>query len=198
MTSTDERSVYSHPLGFAPKILHREAMLDQSEPCTITRRWHNMVYEYTNLKLSRPSDRLVAISGLVKKMQCLRKRKYLAGLWEDTLSADLAWSASETRSDGLRMGVIRSGRYDPWQGPTWSWASIIGTVIFQEDWNLAQATPTCKHIEVQSTSTELGDATSQVAEAKLAITGRIVPATVWWLSLARVYAGTTQALTARI
>ncbi|GCB27691.1 hypothetical protein AAWM_10576 [Aspergillus awamori] len=75
------------------------------------------------LRLTVPSDKLVAISGLAK--DALRRLKdlgydedvYLAGLWRQNLPWCLTWR------------VMESCRRPPtYRAPSWSWASVDGAV----------------------------------------------------------------------
>ena len=75
-------------------------------------RWRKIITEYSPLSLSRPDDRLPALSGLAKQMRGVVGGRYLAGLWEESLVRDLLWVAVSNPGERAR-GVA----------PTWSWAS---------------------------------------------------------------------------
>lgn len=81
--------------------------------------WHILIESYTRRQLTRKSDCLPAVAGLMKKFQ-LRDpevRTYHYGLWEEYLHIGLMWSVtSETP-----MHLTRSR--DPTM-PSWSWASF--------------------------------------------------------------------------
>jgi len=80
------------------------------------RVWHEIVAQYTALKLTYRSDRQPALQGLATQMANTRRGRYLAGLWEDSLITDLAWrrvASYGTREKGAHA-----------TGPSWSWASI--------------------------------------------------------------------------
>jgi hypothetical protein len=86
--------------------------------------WSRLVGAYTQAKLTVATDKLVAISGLARKVDELHAHaggKYLAGLWDANLPVELLWrvidpvSASPTR---LRCFVA----------PSWSWASVDGAI----------------------------------------------------------------------
>ena len=93
--------------------------------------WHKVVEEYTRLELTYSSDRAVAVLGIARDMELTRKRRYVCGLWEDTLVSDLAWRAGDPNQAG-----------DPnpskLPGPTWSWISISGRCTwwdcYQVEW----------------------------------------------------------------
>ncbi|KAF2260092.1 HET-domain-containing protein [Lojkania enalia] len=85
--------------------------------------WHRMVEAYCRLKLTKGSDKLPALAGLADQMRMRRKTRYVAGLWEDSLLVDLLW-AYRGRNDTVE------GRVVPWRAPSWSWASVEGTVRY--------------------------------------------------------------------
>jgi hypothetical protein len=90
------------------------------------------VTEYTRRNLTRPGDRLEALSGLVKMRylsstsgseNSIPSGSYLVGLWRNTLWTDLLW---------IRAGILPlERRPTPFRAPTWSWASIDGSVRYR-------------------------------------------------------------------
>ncbi|KAF9697875.1 hypothetical protein EKO04_004259 [Ascochyta lentis] len=79
--------------------------------------WRSAVGHYSRLKLTYKSDRLPAISALVKRMQPLREGDvYVAGMWLNTVLQDLAWFVFE------RGNPTQLSRPDI-KCPTWSWAA---------------------------------------------------------------------------
>jgi hypothetical protein len=90
--------------------------------------FHRIVEQYSALRLTRPSDRLVALSGLCKRVHHLRNN-YLAGLWSDSIGYDLLWRV-ET------INLITEGRGArslDYRGPTWSWISVDSPVKYWAD-----------------------------------------------------------------
>ncbi|KAF4537815.1 Heterokaryon incompatibility protein [Lasiodiplodia theobromae] len=81
--------------------------------------WWEIVDQYTNCELTHPGkDKLVAISGLAKKLRNHHPDQYLAGLWKSRLITDLCWATFEP-------STIRPSEY---RAPSWSWASIDSPV----------------------------------------------------------------------
>ncbi|KAK0710170.1 heterokaryon incompatibility protein-domain-containing protein, partial [Lasiosphaeria miniovina] len=81
---------------------------------TAMRYWNDLLEVYTKRKLSVPTDRIMAISGIAQRYGAACGGEYLAGLWKDALPNALLWG---------REGEMRS-RPEQWQGPSWSWTSI--------------------------------------------------------------------------
>lgn len=98
-------------------LVNRTAVTDES---AIRKRWRNMVAEYSELNLTKPSDRLRAIQGCAEQIRELLKDSYFSGLWERSTAEDLAWS---TRDRGQRPTGL-------FQVPSWSWASVAGSVWY--------------------------------------------------------------------
>ncbi|KAK6379823.1 hypothetical protein LTS17_005897 [Exophiala oligosperma] len=86
--------------------------------------WLGIVSKYSECLLTNESDKLVALAGLAQVVQQYMgcpATDYLAGLWRRSLVQDLLWSAYTGRQE----------RYQTYQAPSWSWASVMGNV----DWS---------------------------------------------------------------
>ena len=84
-------------------------------------RWKNIVEKYSARKLTKPTDRLVALEGL--RVEMGKKRGgdvYCLGLWKNSMPDQLLWYclASAERSMS-QLGL-----------PTWTWASGMNGVRF--------------------------------------------------------------------
>ncbi|MCJ1350539.1 MAG: hypothetical protein MMC33_000520 [Icmadophila ericetorum] len=86
--------------------------------------WKQIVAEYTALNLTFPKDRLPALSGLAQAMSRVKVGdEYLCGLWRKSLPVELLWCTVES----IPRASLRLGKS---YAPTWSWASITGTVEY--------------------------------------------------------------------
>lgn len=126
------------------------ADLGQGPNITVQARiWHTLVTDYSARQLTRESDRLIAIQGLVSLLGEVRRDRYYAGLWGRTLREDILWKTQdyEVRLDHLcdccpqktyRFNDLRPRRRleesETTQGvaPSWSWASADQRVMFVE------------------------------------------------------------------
>ena len=86
--------------------------------------WHRLIEQYSFLKLTKPTDRLPALSGLAQRAS-LFSGTYLAGLWRANLLPDLMW-----RVDKLELDCIRSTEFN---SPSWSWISVAQPVQYWQD-----------------------------------------------------------------
>lgn len=83
--------------------------------------WKAIVETYSECRLTYPSDKLVAISGLAVLFQELTEDIYLAGLWKSRLLDCLVWE--------VRWYVERISKPATYRAPSWSWASIDGPIF---------------------------------------------------------------------
>lgn len=81
----------------------------------IMQHWQKTVMQYTRLSLTKPSDKLPALSGCAKDIGRITQDQYLAGLWRKTLAEGMLWVVN-TPVDRHRPQVYRA--------PSWSWASV--------------------------------------------------------------------------
>ncbi|TGO54854.1 hypothetical protein BCON_0101g00260 [Botryotinia convoluta] len=81
--------------------------------------WSSAVITYTKGRLTKGSDKLVAISAIARELQLSMRFRYLAGLWEVDLVSQLAWYTCEASYPSMM-----------YRAPSWSWASVDGAVMF--------------------------------------------------------------------
>ncbi|KAI0323847.1 hypothetical protein GY45DRAFT_1439434 [Cubamyces sp. BRFM 1775] len=128
---------------------YRPDARETDELQVINERWWEIVEDYTRRKLSNPSDKLVALSGLAEMFaQALGPNSgYQAGLWRDNLLRDLQWQLTSS----FRSPERSSGSY---YGPSWSWASIDGEVNWTDPsraYNLRKVEPCAVVAKVTTT-----------------------------------------------
>ena len=85
----------------------------------IHRLWGDLCEMYSEKKLTKSTDKLVAISGLAKEFQKLLPDDiYFSGMWWSTFPLCLRW---KSRGRPIQEDLL--------EAPSWSWASIDGEVI---------------------------------------------------------------------
>ncbi|KAI4158046.1 MAG: hypothetical protein LQ342_007809 [Letrouitia transgressa] len=84
--------------------------------------WYRIVGSYTGALLTFPTDKLVAIAGLVAQLQKRFGLSFCAGVWSKYSAIDLIWRVNvlEARKGQHREHPLRRL---PNEAPTWSWAS---------------------------------------------------------------------------
>jgi hypothetical protein len=82
--------------------------------------WDRIVGSYVHTKTTESKDKLVAISGIANHLRSILKDTYIAGMWRQNLESQLTWHHNDMTG--------RSSRPKDYRAPTWSWASIDGTI----------------------------------------------------------------------
>ncbi|KAE8330200.1 heterokaryon incompatibility protein-domain-containing protein [Aspergillus sergii] len=109
----------SNPSVPSPKGKSKALIKIQKRTDINDRTWRTIVQGYSNGALTRPSDRLPAISGLAKRVD-MDTTDYLAGIWRPSLLHDLVW----------RVAHDPVPRPTCWIAPSWSWAATDSAVKF--------------------------------------------------------------------
>ena len=127
--------------------------------------WNRIVELYSDAKLTKPRDKLIALSGIAQRMQNLLGDQYLAGLWRRHLPSQLLWCLSE-------RVVKPPTRSKPYRAPSWSWASMdVGVGVPMPNDNTLLITV----ISVGVTPVT-SDATGQIRDGFIRVKGKIFPA----------------------
>jgi hypothetical protein len=119
-----------------------------SEPAgTSVQLWHQIVSQYTRLRLSVTTDKLPGIAAVAQSIHASRRGdEYICGLWRSTLIHDLLWEPKYQPQYHQAYTLIPTGNgstmngHDdqpaenlevwPYTGPSWSWASSFTAVTF--------------------------------------------------------------------
>ncbi|EEU36992.1 uncharacterized protein NECHADRAFT_52222 [Fusarium vanettenii 77-13-4] len=169
---------WDEPEDDCPDFLKIPTRHDSELQAKIVSKWHQLIQVYGQTTLTYQSDKLAAVEGLCQYILPLRKGKYLAGLWEDSLARDLLWKAGDSLST---QGPVRTEQKKPeprktqwsakrWLFPTWSWASVTGRILWDLDGMTKGVTKDTFHIRKcdEPLNTEPG--------YKLRLEGALVPA----------------------
>jgi hypothetical protein len=127
--------------------------------------WTCFVESYSKTALTRPSDKLVAIAGLAKRMQLALKDIYLAGLWKEDLIHQLLWRVSRPED---------SKRPSEYRAPSWSWAAVDGHVRLENSRVRPKIFAEIIHVK---TSVLNDNSTGHIEEGSLRIVGLLK--TMW-------------------
>ncbi len=126
---------FSNPRRWKDLYLHTEirrmVALEPETKQMLYNYWRETLRVYTGCGLTKAEDKLVAISGLAKKVQSYLGDEYLAGLWKESLPSDLLWFACY--DSGREPPPKRSSFY---RAPTWSWACVDGIIRYEDEGGL--------------------------------------------------------------
>ena len=139
--------------------------------------WLLIVTTYSECRLTKEADKLVAIAGLAQVFQTTlhyQASDYCAGLWRAFLLEGLLWSL-----------VSPGRRYDTYVAPSWSWASVRGPVAWDKsfsvsasesnDTNVSPARFACRLQEVEINLLLDSNPFSPVTSSCLALTAPLYP-----------------------
>jgi hypothetical protein len=86
--------------------------------------WYNLVEEYSARRLTIPSDKLPALSGLAERFkEAATHDEYVAGIWKEALLEGLCWRRVGPSKPFSTSTASRA--------PSWSWSSNDGYVVFR-------------------------------------------------------------------
>ncbi|KAF2136999.1 uncharacterized protein K452DRAFT_200428, partial [Aplosporella prunicola CBS 121167] len=77
--------------------------------------WWSVASAYSKRHLTKPEDKLVALSAIAHEVQKMTGFNYVAGLWAEMLPLGLFWEVYKPKVED---------RNRPYRAPSWSWASI--------------------------------------------------------------------------
>ncbi|KAI1088672.1 HET-domain-containing protein [Rostrohypoxylon terebratum] len=85
--------------------------------------WKLFLAEYCNRALTVPTDKLPAVQSVAAEITRVTGFEYLpyAGMWLHNLRNELLWFISP---------VADKSRPPQWRAPSWSWASVDGSLLF--------------------------------------------------------------------
>lgn len=140
-----------------------------------SRYWSLIVKRYTLCDLTLKKDKLVALSGIARKIQGLLGSDYVAGLWRDQLPYALLWSVNSHTGGPC----YRAKEYiAPW----WAWTSIEGCITYPAGpYELPNSQ--CESLSILDASITLANPENPFGQAKdgfLRVRGRLGMAT--WIS----------------
>jgi hypothetical protein len=130
--------------------------------------WERMIEQYSERSLTVPGDKLAAISGLAKlfeKSLSTLPHGYIAGMWKVDIPICLLWYVT---------GSPAPSRPEEWRAPSWSWASIDGSIgffieryQFSFESNIRVEEYVCEPLSV--------DPFGKICNAKMKMVGCLVP-----------------------
>ncbi|MCJ1441124.1 MAG: hypothetical protein MMC23_001610 [Stictis urceolatum] len=152
------------------RVMGQKAGLYTNEQSVLT--WQSWIEDYKRRYLTYETDRLPALAGISAYFTSKTGASSLAGLvwWRkepDLLLKQLAWYATE---DGNPANAARrSGRV-----PTWSWASVDGTIRFTREPLLHPLRPQVQVLDAQ-VLWRGSDFVSEIQEAYIEVRGDMAP-----------------------
>ncbi len=130
---------------------HKDISEVEDGPVKVEHEWRSFVHAYSELNLTKQTDRLPALSGVAQSS--LRRReahsatpgRYLAGCWEKSLINDIAWAVGPQMTRLERHGsgsfnlpslipdshtYAKQPKPKDYIAPSWSWACVVDQVKY--------------------------------------------------------------------
>lgn len=85
--------------------------------------WDAVIEVYTSTALSKPADKLVALSGIARWTHDRLGTTYVCGLWKELLQHQLLWRAT---------GSYPWPKNAAYRAPSWSWAAVEGPCLLDK------------------------------------------------------------------
>lgn len=117
-------TLWTHFLEVKNLAAKLKAGKDRGTESEVYHEWRTIVELYSRMKLTFPTDVLVALSGLAQLVQNATGGEYLAGLWRNDIAHQLLWE--RIGATDLR-GISTCEKF---VAPSWSWASTGCTVMW--------------------------------------------------------------------
>lgn len=100
--------------------------LRMASPESLGILWADIVSNYTSRSISKVTDKLVAIWGIVEELQNLTGERCFAGIWERRVFDQLCWSTPFGSGSSVSKTNI---------APSWSWASVDAPIRPSSLWS---------------------------------------------------------------
>jgi hypothetical protein len=135
------------PLGTRNESANLKGLVTSSltsQDFDVRKTWRAVLERYTGCKLTYPSDKLVAISGIARLLARTSGEEYVAGMWKRDIWHDLLWHSQGTKwTDNHLLERLDNG------SPMFSWASVG-----QPIWYFKYDAPDSMHLEATSVMVE--------------------------------------------
>ena len=111
----------------------------QRNPMDLVRSdWPDIAETYAGCRLTKETDKCMAISGIAEEIQLATGDLYFAGLWESSFAIHLCWIVHHLKNETQRRTRVEPPLY---RAPSWSWLSIDSNVDFFSVTNHAMSAP---------------------------------------------------------
>jgi len=146
--------IFHHPLAINPETAGYHL-------------WRRVVVDYSARKMSKESDKLIAISGLAQQVASCFNDRLVAGLWERWLWRDLLWYVVDVQS---------AQRPVSFSAPSWSWASVNAQISYELRGTDAEhlLIRLIQIVDVNDHAADLNDIATSV-HGSIAVRGTLVP-----------------------
>lgn len=134
--------------------------------------WHSCVLQYLSRSLTVASDCLPALRGIITHLQNQGLGRNFAGLWEDALIHELAWTTTTAGRSDLTSRTA----------PSWSWACKQGSFVYGRFFSAEhdRFLPKCSAKYLGSTNVVQGGTQGRTFLEALQLRGKLVSLRERW------------------
>lgn len=108
--------------------LIRKTLAESTAVGTLRQRiadvWTQVIQNYSSRELTRPSDKLVALQGVLQPLSLLLKDDPIAGMWHNQLWKQLIWWVAKPYKSTIANSEML------FTAPSWSWLNTHGPVYY--------------------------------------------------------------------
>ncbi|KAH0428411.1 het domain protein [Colletotrichum camelliae] len=83
--------------------------------------WRRILRDYSRRTFSHPVDRVIALQGIVDRVESLLEERCFLGIWRGDAIRSLIWFCEKPDPDPV---TPKCSRHDIVEVPSWSWASV--------------------------------------------------------------------------
>lgn len=146
---------------------------DDTLRARISDAWLEIIKNYSARELTRQSDKLIAMEGILDSLKGPLQEEHIAGMWRYELWRQLTWWA---RSPAPTVSTDDESNHG-FPAPSWSWLSATGPVCYhnclpEEDTRLRHGSH--KFTELRPFAFELKSVESQQVPGATGVTGTMV------------------------
>jgi hypothetical protein len=137
--------------------------------------WITLVEDYSHRSLSKLSDKLPAFAAIAENFAQTMKldaSDYCAGLWRSDMQIQLLWQRDTTQTPSAEKGS-GTERHTETPGPSWSWASLRDSIIFECDQRSYYPKHTLEVVECGIEPKTPGYRYGEVQSARLTVHGYV-------------------------
>jgi len=106
--------------------------------------WLDLVEMYSHCGLTKDSDKLIAISGMARKIHVTTEQSWCVGIWADKICQGLLWLPENS-------ALIQPSRP---RAPSWSWASWDGAIQYPLTVREPDFRPRCQFVSLRNQHNE--------------------------------------------
>jgi len=128
-------------------------------------QYYQLVEAYSQRKLSFPSDKLPALSGIAQRLHYHLEGLYLAGLWSEDFHRGLLWK--------VQVGNLVCA--EPYRAPSWSWAVTDQPISYYSPKLLSSSGVELRLLEVDITPRNEMNRFGEITSARIVVRGHTMP-----------------------